>query len=66
MRSGPHPATVGEYLESNGLAPPIEKGRTAEADLAIQTQGSFFAYDRKGGVTVVDPARGKVYYFRAR
>jgi hypothetical protein len=46
VEPGPPPATVGEYLESNGLKPLIRKRRTAEADLAIQTAAKATTFAR--------------------
>lgn len=57
-----HLATIAELLEAYGHTIDIEKGRDAEADQAIQTEGSFYSYGRGGSVTIVDPKRGKVYF----
>ncbi|OCP01760.1 MULTISPECIES: hypothetical protein [unclassified Ensifer] len=57
-----HLASLEEYLEKYGFSIPIEKGRTDEANKAIQSGGSFYSYGKGGSVTVVDPARGKVYF----
>jgi hypothetical protein len=64
-RLKPHPATVAEYLEKYGFTIPIEEGREVEVDRAIQTPGSFYSSGAGGSVTVVDPGRGKVYFFYA-
>lgn len=56
------PPNLEEYLEKYGFAIPIEKGRTDEANKAIQSRGSFYAYGRRGSITIVDPVRGKVYF----
>lgn len=40
----------------------VEEGRDAEANRAISTPGSFYSYGRGGSLTIVDPARGKVYF----
>jgi hypothetical protein len=64
-RADPHPPTLFEYLEKYGFSIPIEEGREAETDKAIQTSGSFYSYGKGGSVTVVDPVRGKVYFFYA-
>ena len=61
LRSEPHPPTIAEFQEKYGHLIDIEKGADSEANLAIQTKGSFYSYGRGGSVTVVDPARGKVY-----
>lgn len=57
-----HPPTVQEFLEKYGFTIPIEPGRDAEADRAIQSEGSLYSYGRGGSVTIVDPLRGKVYF----
>ncbi|MBB2683026.1 hypothetical protein [Rhizobium sophoriradicis] len=57
-----HPPTIFEYLEKYGFIISIEKGRDHEADRAIQSSGSFYSYGKGGSVTIVDPARGKVYF----
>ncbi len=57
-----HPPNLEEYLEKYGFSIPIEKGRTDEANKAIQSGGSFYSYGGGGSVTIVDPARGKVYF----
>ncbi|WP_093084165.1 hypothetical protein [Sphingobium sp. AP50] len=57
-----HPATISEYLDKYGFSIPIEKGRDDEANRAIRAPGSFYSYGRGGSVTIVDPARGKVYF----
>lgn len=50
------------YLRKYGFPIPIEKGRADEADRAIRSPGSFYSYGRAGSITIVDPARGKVYF----
>lgn len=57
-----HPPNLEEYLEKYGFSIPIEKGRTDEANKAIQSGGSFYSYGAGGSVTIIDPARGKVYF----
>lgn len=57
-----HPPNLEEYLEKYGFSIPIEKGRTDEANKAIQSGGSFYSYGGGGSVTIIDPARGKVYF----
>lgn len=57
-----HPATIAEYLDKYGFSIPIEKGRDDEANRAIRKPGSFYSYRRGGSVTIIDPARGKVYF----
>lgn len=57
-----HSPTIAEYLGRYGFFISIEKGRDAEVDQAIQAGGSFYAYGRDRSVTIVDPARGKVYF----
>lgn len=57
-----YPATIAEYLDAYGFSIPIEKGRDDEANRAIRASGSFYSYGRGGSVTIVDPARGKVYF----
>jgi hypothetical protein len=57
-----HPATIREYLGAYGFSIPIEMGRDDEANRAIREAGSFYSYGRGGSVTIVDPARGKVYF----
>ncbi|QEN87090.1 hypothetical protein FZC33_12455 [Labrys sp. KNU-23] len=57
-----HSVTIAEYLEKYGFLISIEKGRDAQADQAIREAGSFYAYGRGGSITIVDPARGKVYF----
>ena len=57
-----HPVAIAEYLEKYGFTIPIEEGRDAQANQAIREAGSFYAYGRGGSVTIVDPARGKVYF----
>lgn len=57
-----HSPTITEYLGQYGYFIPIENGRDADATQAIQASGSFYAYGRGGSVTIVDPARGKVYF----
>ncbi|HEV7323097.1 MAG TPA: hypothetical protein VGO04_31215 [Ensifer sp.] len=57
-----HLSSLEEYLEQYGFAIPIEKGRTDEANRAVQSGGSFYSYGRGGSVTIVDPTRGKVYF----
>ncbi|MGO4570985.1 hypothetical protein [Microvirga sp. 2TAF3] len=61
-RAEQHPPTIAEYLEKYGFAIPIEKGRDADADQSIQSEGSFYSYGRGGSVTIIDPIRGKVYF----
>ena len=61
-RSKQHPPTIAEYLEKYGFTIPIEKGRDAEVDQAVQSEGSFYSYGRGGSVTIIDPIRGKVYF----
>jgi hypothetical protein len=60
-----HSPTVDEYLGKYGFLIAIEEIRVAEVDQAIQTPGSFYKVGRGGSVTVVDPIRGKVYFFYA-
>jgi len=57
-----HRTTISEFLERYGFTIPIEQGRDAEANHAITSVGSFYALGRGGSVTIVDPARGKVYF----
>lgn len=57
-----HPVTIAEYLDAYGFPIPIEKGRDDDANRAIRERGSFYSYGRGGTVTIVDPARGKVYF----
>ncbi|MDE8651907.1 hypothetical protein [Novosphingobium album (ex Liu et al. 2023)] len=57
-----HSATIAEYLDKYGFSIPIEKGRDDEANRAIREPGSFYSYGRGGSVTIIDPARGKVYF----
>ncbi|PRH87057.1 hypothetical protein C5L14_10385 [Labrys okinawensis] len=57
-----HSPSIAEYLGRYGFFISIEKKRATEADQAIQAGGSFYAYARGGRVTIVDPARGKVYF----
>ncbi|MEI3851204.1 MULTISPECIES: hypothetical protein [Ensifer] len=57
-----HPPNLEEYLEKYGFSIPIEEGRTDDANKAIQSGGSFYSYGKGGSVTIVDPARGKVYF----
>lgn len=57
-----HPATIAEYLDAYGYLIPIEKGRDDDANRAIREPGSFYSYGLGGSVTIVDPARGKVYF----
>lgn len=64
-RLKPHPATVAEYLEKYGFTIPIQKDREVDVDRAIQTPGSFYNMGKGGSVTVIDPDRGKVYFFYA-
>lgn len=54
--------TILKYLDQYGFSIPVEKGRDAEANDAIQHPGSFYSYGRGGSVTIVDPKRGKVYF----
>jgi hypothetical protein len=61
-RAEQHPPTIEEYLEKYGITIPFEKGRDAEADQSIQSDGSFYSYGRGGSVTIIDPIRGKVYF----
>lgn len=61
-RTANHPPTIQEYLEKYGFIIPIEDGRDAEADRAIQSEGSLYSYGLGGSVTIVDPIRGKVYF----
>jgi hypothetical protein len=46
QRAANHPPTIVEYLERYGFSIDIEKGRDAEADRAIQSEGSFYSYGR--------------------
>lgn len=57
-----HPATIREYLDTYGFSIPVERGRDDEANRAIREAGSLYSYGRGGSVTIVDPARGKVYF----
>ena len=57
-----HKANLVEYLDKYGFSIPIEKGRDAEMNYAIQNPGSLYSYQRGGGVTVIDPRRGKIYF----
>jgi len=57
-----HPATIFEYLGRYGYSIPIEAGRDADANQAINNPGSFYSYGSGGSVTIVDPARGKLYF----
>ncbi|KAA9020140.1 MULTISPECIES: hypothetical protein [Sphingobium] len=57
-----HPVTIREYLDTYGFSIPVETGRDDEANRAIREAGSFYSYGRGGSVTIVDPARGKVYF----
>lgn len=57
-----HPPDLVEYLDKYGFSIPIEEGRLDEANKAIQSGGSFYSYGKGGSVTIVDPARGKVYF----
>lgn len=57
-----HRATIREYLDTYGFSIPVEKGQDDEANRAIREAGSFYSYGRGGSVTIVDPARGKVYF----
>ncbi|MGZ2484048.1 hypothetical protein ACVITL_002571 [Rhizobium pisi] len=61
-----HLPTIDEYLEKYGFTIPIKEGRDREADQSIQSSGSFYSYGEDGGVTIVDPGRGKVYFAYAR
>jgi hypothetical protein len=54
--------TVVEFLTSHGFPIPLEAGRDAEANAAIQTDGSFYFYRNSGAITIVDPKLGKVYF----
>jgi hypothetical protein len=57
-----HSPTIREYLEKYGFTIPIEEGKDDEANRSLQSVGSFYAYGKGGSVTIVDPARGKVYF----
>ena len=58
---GFHNASISEYLEQYiPISVPAEA--IAEANAAIREPGSYYAYKPGGGVMIVDPARGKVYY----
>lgn len=57
-----HPATIAEYLDRYGFPIPIEKGRDDEANRAIREPGSFYSYGPGGSLTIIDPAKGKVYF----
>lgn len=61
-RPDKHRTTISEFLEKYGFTIAIEQGRDAEANHAITSEGSFYSYGRGGSVTIVDPARGKVYF----
>ncbi|WP_394658122.1 hypothetical protein, partial [uncultured Novosphingobium sp.] len=58
----PHGASLQEYLDKYGFSIPIEKGVDREFNDAIQKPGSFYKYERGGSVTVIDIARGKIYF----
>lgn len=57
-----HLPTISEYLEKYGFTIAIEEAREREANQSIQSGGSFYAYGDGSSVTIVDPARGKVYF----
>jgi hypothetical protein len=57
-----HEMNLEEFLDKYGFSIPIEKGRTDDANHAIRNPGSFYTYSRGGGITIVDPRRGKVYF----
>lgn len=57
-----HKVNLVEYLDKYGFSIPIEKGRDAEMNYAIQNPGSLYCYERGGGVMVIDPGRGKIYF----
>jgi hypothetical protein len=61
-KSERHSATIFEYLGQYGYSIPIEAGRDADANQAINNPGSFYSYGSGGSVTIVDPARGKLYF----
>lgn len=62
--SEPHgrKANLAEYLDKYGFPIPIEKGRDAEINYAVQNPGSFYSYERGGSVTVISPTQGKIYF----
>ena len=55
-------ANLVDYLDRYGFTIPLEEGRDAEFNDAIQHPGSFYSYGGGGSVTVIDPKRGKVYF----
>jgi hypothetical protein len=58
----PHRANIAEYLDRYEFGIPIELGRVAEVNHAIQTGGALYCYGKGGRVTIIDPERGKVYF----
>lgn len=59
------PPSVSEFLGKYGFEIPIDARFEREADDAIQSEGSLYRYGPGGSVTVVDPNKGKVYFFYA-
>lgn len=58
----PHGASIAEYLDRYGFGSPLDAQPEREANRAIRTPGSFYAYGRGGSVTIIDPKAGKVYF----
>ena len=57
-----HRPDVREYLDRYGFGIPVEQSRADEFNRAIRAPGSFYSYRRGGSITIVDPARGKVFF----
>lgn len=54
--------TIGAYLDAYGFSIPVDREYRDQMDHVIQNPGSIYTYGRGGSITVVDPARGKVYF----
>ena len=61
----PHASNVREYIGRYGYDIPIDARRVEEVDRVIQSPGSYYRYGKGGSVTIVSPAKGKVYFFYA-
>lgn len=59
------PPNVSEFLGKYGFEISIDARFEREANEAIQSGGSLYHYGPGGSVTIVDPNKGKVYFFYA-
>lgn len=56
------PMDIGNYLNRYGFGVPVDPGLRQKINFAIRRPGSFHTGGAGGSITIVDPARGRVYY----